>query len=186
MYRTVISNGGKAGLEPALLALDWGTSSFRAFLMDRSGKVMTQRANTHGIQNLPEQGARGFEMAFAELCGDWIGRWQGLPVVAGGMVGSAQGWKEAPYVVCPADTHALAARAVSVDSGLGSCILIAPGVLYDPVDAAPDVMRGEESRLPARWPSTRPGAGKPASRCRALIPSGCGSRMAASYSSPPT
>ena len=108
MDRTVISNAGEAGLVPALLALDWGTSSLRAFLMDRSGNVIAQRASAHGIQNLPEQGVRGFEMAFAEMCGDWVGRWPGLPVVASGMVGSAQGWKEAPYVVCPADTDGLA------------------------------------------------------------------------------
>ncbi len=133
--------------EPALLALDWGISSLRAFLMDRRGKVMVQRANDHGIQNLPEQGVRGFELAFAELCGEWMGRWPGLPVVAGGMVGSAQGWKEAPYVVCPADTQVLATCTVSVDSGLGVPILIAPGVMYDPADAAPDVMRGEEIQI---------------------------------------
>jgi 2-dehydro-3-deoxygalactonokinase len=143
----MISDNGKTDVAPALLALDWGTSSLRAFLMDRSGKVMAQRANAHGIQNLPKPGVPGFEMAFTDLCGDWIGRWKGLPVVAGGMVGSAQGWKEAPYVVCPADTHVLATRAVSVDSGHGFSILIAPGVLYDPVDAAPDVIRGEEIQI---------------------------------------
>jgi len=145
--RTVISDNGKAHLEPALLALDWGTSCLRAYLMDRSGKVIDQRESAHGIQNLPDQGVRGFETAFAGICGDWIGRWQSLPVVAGGMVGSAQGWKEAPYVACPADPHMLAAHAVSVDNGLGSRILIAPGVLYDPVDASPDVMRGEEIQI---------------------------------------
>lgn len=143
----MISNNGLTDREPALLALDWGISNLRAFLMDPSGKVMVQRVSAYGIQHLPEQGARGFEMAFAEMCGDWMSRWQNLPVVAGGMVGSAQGWKEAPYVVCPADTRVLAAHAVSVDSGLGSCILISPGVMYDPVDTAPDVMRGEEIQI---------------------------------------
>ncbi|WP_207458969.1 2-dehydro-3-deoxygalactonokinase [Azospirillum sp. SYSU D00513] len=132
---------------PALLALDWGTSSLRAFLMDAEGRVMLERASAHGIQNLPVPGNGGFERAFAELCAGWLERWPGLPVVAGGMVGSAQGWKEAPYVSCPADTDTLASRAVAVDSAAGPRILIAPGVLYDPPDAAPDVMRGEEIQI---------------------------------------
>ena len=147
MDGTLTSNKTTADMDPALLALDWGTSSVRAFLMDHSGNVIAQRTSSHGIQNLPKQGVPGFEMAFAEMCGDWISRWRGLPVVAGGMIGSAQGWREAPYVVCPADTQLLATRAVSVESELGPRILIAPGVLFDPIDAAPDVMRGEEIQI---------------------------------------
>ncbi|MBP2316703.1 2-dehydro-3-deoxygalactonokinase [Azospirillum soli] len=137
---------------PVLLALDWGTSSLRAFLMDASGAIVDQRASAHGIQNLPVAGIAGFERAFAELCGDWLSRWPGLPVVAGGMVGSAQGWKEAPYVACPADTQSLASRAVSVDSALGVPILIAPGLMFAPDEdapdgGAPDVIRGEEIQI---------------------------------------
>ena len=35
---------------PSLLALDWGTSSLRAFLM-RDGRVVDSRASAHGIQH---------------------------------------------------------------------------------------------------------------------------------------
>ncbi|AWK89376.1 2-dehydro-3-deoxygalactonokinase [Azospirillum thermophilum] len=137
---------------PALLALDWGTSSLRAFLMDGRGTVVDQRASAHGIQNLPAPGVAGFEQAFAALCGDWLaGRQDSLPVVAGGMVGSAQGWREAPYASCPADAQRLAEQAVTVDSALGVRILVAPGVLYDPppgtADGVPDVIRGEEIQI---------------------------------------
>lgn len=141
----------------ALIALDWGTSSLRGFLMDGAGRVLAQRANAHGIQNLPVPGAAGFEQAFADLCGGWLAAYPGLtgagltgaglPVVAGGMVGSAQGWVEAPYVPCPADTRALASRAVAVDSAAGVRILIAPGVILDAPGAPPDIMRGEEIQI---------------------------------------
>jgi len=134
-------------VRPVLLALDWGTSSLRAFLMDAAGTVVAQRASAHGIQNLPVAGIAGFERAFAELCSDWLGRWSGLPVVASGMVGSAQGWKEAPYVTCPADAQSLASQAASVDSALGVQMLIAPGVVFTPADGAPDVIRGEEIQI---------------------------------------
>jgi 2-dehydro-3-deoxygalactonokinase len=132
---------------PSLIALDWGTSSLRAFLMDARGDIADQRSSPHGIQNLPEPGIPGFERAFALACSDWLARWPSLPVVAGGMVGSAQGWREAPYVTCPADTHVLASRAAAVEAQGGVRILLAPGVLYDPPDAAPDVIRGEEIQI---------------------------------------
>jgi len=100
-----------------------------------------------GIQALPATGAEGFEQVFAQVAGDWLRAWPDLPVAAGGMVGSAQGWKEAPYVRCPADVGTLAAHSVRVKSGLGPDVVIAPGVLLDEPDAAPDVIRGEEIQI---------------------------------------
>lgn len=131
---------------PELLALDWGTSSVRAFLMG-NGRVIEIRQSAHGIQHLPVPGPAGFERAFAAIAGEWVDRWPWLPVVASGMVGSAQGWVEAPYVRCPADIRTLAARHVCVSSGAGPKVLIAPGVLFDPPGGLPDVMRGEEIQI---------------------------------------
>ena len=131
----------------ALIAIDWGTSSLRGFLMDGAGRVLEERASPHGIQNLPMPGIAGFEAAFAAVCGDWLGNRPALPVVACGMVGSAQGWKEAPYAACPADASALAAQAVKVPTGLGGSMLIAPGVKQDAPGVMPDVMRGEEIQI---------------------------------------
>ena len=131
----------------ALIALDWGTSSLRGFLMDGDGQVLAERASSHGIQNLPQPGGPGFEAALDSLCGDWLEAHHALPLVAGGMVGSAQGWVEAPYVVTPADAATLADQAARVTTIAGRSILIAPGVLHDPANDAPDVMRGEEIQI---------------------------------------
>lgn len=131
---------------PQLLALDWGTSSLRAFLM-YDGKIIQTRHSDHGIQHLPVPGTTGFELAFAQIAGNWLEQWPNLPIVASGMVGSAQGWREAPYVRCPASTHSVAAQGVSVASGLGKSVLIAPGVLFDEPGQLPDVMRGEETQI---------------------------------------
>lgn len=131
---------------PELLALDWGTSSLRAFLM-RAGRVIETRHSPHGIQHLPQPGQAGFEAALRQIAADWLQRWPQLPVVACGMVGSAQGWAEAPYVRCPADARTLAAQGRRVASGLGPDVLIAPGVQFDPPHDLPDVMRGEEIQI---------------------------------------
>jgi 2-dehydro-3-deoxygalactonokinase len=132
-----------------LIGLDWGTSSLRAFLM-HDGRVIETRSSSDGIQSLATGGTRAFERAFAAIAGDWLQPSPALPVVACGMVGSAQGWREAPYVPCPADARALAARGVrvaSVSNEEGPEILIAPGVLFDAPGGVPDVMRGEEIQV---------------------------------------
>ena len=133
-------------MSPQLLALDWGTSSLRAFLMG-DGQVLETRQSPQGIQHLPQAGIPGYQQALAQIAADWLHAWPALPIVACGMVGSAQGWKEAPYVPCPADIHTLVARGVTVASGLGPAILIAPGVLFDVPEALPEVMRGEEIQI---------------------------------------
>lgn len=132
---------------PELLALDWGTSSLRAFLLGGDGQVLQTRSTSQGLQSLPVPGAAGFEKAFADIAGDWLANWPQLPVVAGGMIGSIQGWKEAPYVRCPADVGSLAAHSVRMPSGAGVDVVIAPGVLLDEVGMAPDVIRGEEIQI---------------------------------------
>jgi 2-dehydro-3-deoxygalactonokinase len=131
-----------------LVALDWGTSNLRAYLMSAAGAVLERRHAARGILHLPAPAHEGgFEQAFAEIAGDWLRRDPSLPVVAAGMVGSAQGWIEAPYVRAPADVRALAAHGVRVASGVGPDVLIAPGVIFDTPGRAPDVMRGEEIKI---------------------------------------
>jgi len=142
---------GVAGA-PALLALDWGTTGLRAFLM-RDGQVLQERQAADGIQQLGGTEPALFEQALARIAGDWLRQWPGLPVIACGMVGSAQGWREAPYAATPADPQSLGARCVEVRAG-DIPVRIIPGVVHHPAAAAgasspeaPDVMRGEETQI---------------------------------------
>ncbi|MFM0283449.1 2-dehydro-3-deoxygalactonokinase [Paraburkholderia sediminicola] len=130
----------------ALIALDWGTTSLRAYLYDAAGDVLATRASTDGIMNLPrsaEQG--GFDAAFEDACGVWLEQAPAVPVIAAGMVGSAQGWLEAPYVDAPANADALVAGIVRVNAACGATLHIVPGVLQR--GELPNVMRGEETQI---------------------------------------
>ena len=129
-----------------LIGLDWGTSSLRAFLM-RDGRVVDTRHADDGMQRLAGGGAAAFEHAFAAITAPWLGAWPALPVVACGMVGSAQGWREVPYAPSPADAAAIARHATTLATAAGTRVLIAPGVLHEPPDGPPDVMRGEETQV---------------------------------------
>ncbi|WP_321880011.1 2-dehydro-3-deoxygalactonokinase [Paraburkholderia bannensis] len=139
---------GKQGkhAEAALIALDWGTTSLRAYLFDAAGNVLDTRVSTAGIMNLPvpaEEG--GFDAAFEEACGVWLAQTPSLPVLAAGMVGSAQGWVQAPYVETPAGEDALVAGIVKVRAASSAEIAVVPGVLEP--GALPNVMRGEETQI---------------------------------------
>ncbi|TCK44740.1 2-keto-3-deoxygalactonate kinase [Paraburkholderia sp. BL8N3] len=127
---------------PALIALDWGTTSMRAYLLGEDGAVLQARESSAGIMKLP---AGGFDEVFDETCGAWLDLALALPVIAAGMVGSAQGWLEAPYIQTPADASALVGGIVKVQAKRGVTVHIVPGVLQPGM--LPNVMRGEETQI---------------------------------------
>jgi 2-dehydro-3-deoxygalactonokinase len=127
--------------QPALIALDWGTSSLRSFLLARDGALLERRAQPWGIQRLPEG---GFVAAFRGIAGDWRDELPSVPVLAAGMIGSRQGWLEVPYVECPANREAIAAGIVACDAACGT-LHIVPGLMQG--GKLPDVMRGEETQI---------------------------------------
>lgn len=121
----------------AAIGIDWGTTSLRATLFAVDGNVCEERARPWGIRQLPPG---GFESALAGICEGW----PACPIIASGMVGSRQGWHEAPYLDVPAGADSLAARVTTFRTGEGRNVSIVPGVR----DASgPDVMRGEETEI---------------------------------------
>lgn len=136
-----------------LIALDWGTTSLRAYKLAAGGLVLDQRALSSGIMQLPKTArvingracADGFELAFDEVCGDWLDAQPDLPVIACGMVGSAQGWREAAYCETPANVANLGNSLQTVISLRGTPVHIVPGVIQR--SRLPNVMRGEETQV---------------------------------------
>jgi 2-dehydro-3-deoxygalactonokinase len=128
---------------PRLVALDWGSTRLRAWLLGEHGAVLAERQNASGASTLAG-GPAAFEQALAGLAADWLD--STIPVVACGMVGSAHGWREAPYVACPARLDVLHEHLVEVKAGAAT-MRIVPGLIDDPAGAAPDVMRGEETQV---------------------------------------
>ena len=125
--------------ETALVAIDWGTSSARAYRVDASGVVLDRRSVALGIRHVRDG---RFEVALARLLGDWMN--ENVPRIACGMIGSRQGWVEAPYVDCPASLTALSDRIVNAPL---EKLAIVPGVRTEDARQIPDVMRGEETQL---------------------------------------
>ncbi|MGI9420627.1 MAG: 2-dehydro-3-deoxygalactonokinase [Geminicoccaceae bacterium] len=126
--------------EPALIGVDWGTSSCRAYLMDAAGEILDAVGAEKGIMQV-EGGA--FAATLEQLIGPW--RRPGLPVILSGMIGSRQGWIEAPYLSVPASFDQIAADLLCHPDDAD--IHIVPGLAQDPPGRAPDVMRGEETQI---------------------------------------
>ena len=93
-----------------LIGVDWGTSNFRAFLLDAAGAILDRRSGPHGILTVADG---DFAQVLAAQIGDWLGDGR-LPILMSGMIGSRQGWVEAPYVATPAGIGDLAAALARV------------------------------------------------------------------------
>lgn len=122
----------------ALIVLDWGTSSLRAWCLDHCGRICAETESPEGIMHLS---AGGFASVFNRIVTPWRAVKPALPALASGMIGSAQGWLEAPYLHCPAGPEELAGAMVFLAD---ASLHIVPGVAQcHPAN----IMRGEETQI---------------------------------------
>ena len=124
-----------------MIAIDWGTTSLRAYRL--AGRdILDRRATPDGITKIAP-GA--FPDTLRTLVADWLADGE-THILMAGMVGSRQGWVEAPYLPCPADPAALAAALTPVPFD-GATVAIVPGLTHRDAHCVPEVMRGEETQL---------------------------------------
>jgi 2-dehydro-3-deoxygalactonokinase len=122
-----------------LLLADWGTTNRRAWLLDGNGRKLTSTEDQRGMLAVPRD---GWEAAFEELKHS-LGSPEPCLSLLAGMVGANRGWRETPYLPCPAALEDLARALCWVESG---SVAIVPGLVHVHGDAA-DVMRGEETQI---------------------------------------
>jgi 2-dehydro-3-deoxygalactonokinase len=115
------------------IAVDWGTTNRRAFLVQADGRHTEKFEDGLGILSVRRGQFEGAIEQLRERLGD-------LPMLLAGMVGSNRGWIEAPYVPCPARMEDLVSGLV-----LAGRAAIVPGVSLD--NGRCDVMRGEEVQI---------------------------------------
>ncbi|MES2914067.1 MAG: 2-dehydro-3-deoxygalactonokinase [Pseudomonadota bacterium] len=126
-------------VRPAWIAVDWGTSNLRAWAMGADGSVLAEASSEDGMGKLTRE---GFEPALLRLVGPWLAGKP--PVVACGMVGSRQGWCEAPYRTVPCTPLDMAAQVEAPTTDPRLRVSIAPGLKQT---QPADVMRGEETQI---------------------------------------
>jgi 2-dehydro-3-deoxygalactonokinase len=138
-----LAHGQSTIMPPVLIAIDWGSSSFRAYLISPDGEILDEVASGDGIGSVA---AGAYPATLKGLIGRWLEAHPSLPIVASGMVGSRHGWREAAYVKCPAGPREVAAQLTPVEAD-GRRVYLAAGLSYFDEAAQPDVMRGEETEI---------------------------------------
>jgi len=122
------------------IAVDWGTTHLRAYLMGEAG-ILAEVSSADGMATLTRD---AYELALVRLVGPWLADGQETEIIACGMVGSRQGWMEAPYRTTPCtpiDPATLVA-VPTADPRLN--IRLVPGLRQN---TPADVMRGEETQI---------------------------------------
>jgi 2-dehydro-3-deoxygalactonokinase len=116
------------------LAIDWGTTNRRVYLIDNGQVVHTERDDSGALRVADFAG----EMAMLRA------RLGDFPAIMAGMVGSDVGWRKVPYVATPAGLGELASGLTFIDDRTA----IVPGLCFnDSVLGRCDIMRGEEVQL---------------------------------------
>ena len=93
-----------------MIGVDWGTSSLRAYRIGGDGQVTDRLDRPGGILTVAEG---GFPAALRDAIGPWLSAGENRVLLCG-MVGSRQGWVEAPYLPCHAGPAEIAAATIAV------------------------------------------------------------------------
>jgi 2-dehydro-3-deoxygalactonokinase len=123
------------------IALDWGTTSFRAYEVSAEGKVVNEAAASEGILAIKDG---KLEATLEKHVAGWS---KSLPIVASGMITSRQGWVECPYAECPASASDLAKSITRKTTASGRSIHFITGLHYASPTIGHDVIRGEETQV---------------------------------------
>lgn len=146
--------------EPRLLAVDWGTTSLRAWLVGDGGRVLSARRRAKGLLSIADipaaERAAEYEAIFLDLCDDWLRAHPALPAIACGMVGSSEGWADAGYLTVPTKLSFGPTDLTEVHHARGVLHLV-PGLRVASEAGRPgDLLRGEESQLVGALESVGP------------------------------
>ena len=121
------------------IAVDWGTSTFRAYLV-QNNEVSDTIETKDGMKFVK---SHLFEQTLLTLIDRWLDNDKITEILASGMVGSKQGWEEAPYQKTPCNLKSLNYITPSLKDNRIS-LKIFSGVSQI---NQPDVMRGEETQI---------------------------------------
>ena len=122
------------------IAINWGSTNFRAYLLDADGRLLDEMSDACGVSGLPRN-------RMVEIVAGVVNRWPDAhDIIMSGMIGSNVGWIEAPYRVCPTSIRSIGEGTIETMIG-DVCVHIIPGLTCRGPHGLPDIMRGEEVEL---------------------------------------
>ncbi len=124
------------------VAVDWGTTNVRFWLMSEEGKILSTKTSPMGMNRIKKD---QYEDHLLANIGEWFEPSDSIQVIACGMVGAANGWVEAMYQKAPCEPISNE-KITKAPTGFPSLdVRIIPGIAnYSP---SHDVLRGEETQI---------------------------------------
>ena len=127
-----------------LIVVDWGTTNFRAYLVERRadghGVCRDRVATPEGLLNIQSD----YPGVLKQNISHWLEPSHPTPILLCGMVGSPSGWIEVPHIPCPVNIQTLAQNARQISNFNNGNTWIIPGLSGLGISGYFDVMRGEE------------------------------------------
>lgn len=125
--------------------VDWGTSNFRAYLLDENGSCISRLNSGLGIKKITHETCVS---TLQNNIDDWLENHVIKDILMAGMVGSALGWCSVPLLPAPCNVDAIAKALHKVDFMEGIRAHIIPGVASrDEHGNVTGIMRGEEVQI---------------------------------------
>ncbi|KMT66813.1 2-dehydro-3-deoxygalactonokinase [Catenovulum maritimum] len=126
------------------LIIDWGTTNFRAFLMNDKDSLIDSTQQNKGLLSVQDN---QFAETLHSILSDWLNEFEHLPIYMAGMVGSLNGWVSLDYVETPAAPALIQQLSYQFITDWGAAACIFPGVKHVKDRTQADVMRGEELQV---------------------------------------
>ena len=127
---------------PSFIAVDWGTTNFRASLINEENEVIDTISNDKGMTQFEKDEFHGF--LIHELS-SWLEQNHKIKIFMSGMVGSMNGWLETIYLHCDVSLDELIQNLICIPN-IKEEIYIVPGV-KTLKNGLIDLMRGEEVQI---------------------------------------
>ncbi len=124
----------------AFIAVNWGSSTFAAYLIEPTNGIVDQFRTANGVTRLDRE-ALPAALAEATLCWPNAER-----IYCSGMIGSSAGWIEVPHLDCPATLLEVSRSLTPARIGDVACSIV-PGLAAMLPNGDPDVLRGEEMEI---------------------------------------
>lgn len=125
-----------------LIIVDWGTSNFRAILLDEEFNTIDSILSNNGILQFKQN---EFQSFLLDILNPWLTKYTNPTILMSGMIGSMNGWHETEYLLCDTRLDRLSDKLFKIPN-INENIYIVPGVKtlkYDLID----LMRGEEVQI---------------------------------------
>lgn len=128
------------------IAIDWGSSNLRAYFIQANDRT-NQFSSNKGVKNIVD--VSEYPLIIKEIITQF-GASASVPILMGGMVGSANGWVNTEYLHCPFSLNSISSQLIPFpeQSEIPNSIYLFPGLcISDSSTGTHGVMRGEEVQL---------------------------------------